>query len=218
MAVCGTEDLPVSTLPARTWNHRTCAFQVRMHETACNSGLRRTSRCAHSEFYINGTLTYELEAHSHAYRVTKILYRDISAENIILTDYGKGSLIDWELAKMMDEDGSRRPDRTVNYPAQYRPAMHSSRQISLEDMAIYVCKSALAAWQGAHAYGRPRVIPARPGMGVFTLRPCQRHVPDSSSWHQQQGHSEQGGYLKIYMSAAGEYPSSGYSLGTGLHS
>ncbi|KAF8426803.1 hypothetical protein L210DRAFT_3565847, partial [Boletus edulis BED1] len=40
------------------------------------------------------------------------LVRDISTGNIILTDEGKGLLIDWEMAKKMDECGSRRPDRT----------------------------------------------------------------------------------------------------------
>ncbi|KAF8549298.1 hypothetical protein OG21DRAFT_1500509 [Imleria badia] len=53
-----------------------------------------------------------LQAHSHAFHVAKILHRDISAGNIILTDGGKGLLIDWELAKKVDEGGSRRPDRT----------------------------------------------------------------------------------------------------------
>ncbi|KAF8554515.1 hypothetical protein OG21DRAFT_1394048, partial [Imleria badia] len=53
-----------------------------------------------------------LQAHSHAFTSAKILHRDISAGNIILTDDGSGLLIDWELAKLMNEAGSRRPDRT----------------------------------------------------------------------------------------------------------
>jgi serine/threonine protein kinase len=72
-------------------------------------------------------LTYEPKAHSHAFNVAKILHRNISAGNIIFTDEGKGLLIDWELAKMMDEGGNRQPDRTVSHPAQYHSAMHSSR-------------------------------------------------------------------------------------------
>ena len=43
-----------------------------------------------------------------------ILHRDVSAGNIILTDEGRGLLIDWELAKKVDQGGSRRPDRTVS--------------------------------------------------------------------------------------------------------
>ncbi|KAF8125081.1 hypothetical protein EV363DRAFT_1351495 [Boletus edulis] len=53
-----------------------------------------------------------LKAHAHAVEHARILHRDISAGNIILTDEGKGLLIDWELAKLMSERGSRRPDRT----------------------------------------------------------------------------------------------------------
>jgi len=67
---------------------------------------------------INDMLIYERKAHSHAFNFAKLLHRDISAGNIILTDEGKGLLIDWELAKKVDESGSRRPDRTVSHPAQ----------------------------------------------------------------------------------------------------
>jgi serine/threonine protein kinase len=69
------------------------------------------------DVYRNGTLTHERQAHSHAFNKAKILHRDISAGNIILTDEGKGLLIDWELAKMMGKGGRRRPDRTVNRSA-----------------------------------------------------------------------------------------------------
>ena len=72
---------------------------------------------------MTGRLTYQRKAHTHAFNFARVLHRDISAGNIILTDEGKGLLIDWELAKMMDEGGSRRPDRTVSYP----PAMRLSR-------------------------------------------------------------------------------------------
>ncbi|KAF8428417.1 hypothetical protein L210DRAFT_865759, partial [Boletus edulis BED1] len=51
------------------------------------------------------------KAHAHAVEHAKILRLDISAGNIVLTDEGKGLLIDWELAKMTNEHGSRRPDR-----------------------------------------------------------------------------------------------------------
>ena len=55
------------------------------------------------------------KAHSHAFEVAKLLHRDISMGNIILTDEGRGLLIDWEMAKKVDEIGRRRPDRTVCY-------------------------------------------------------------------------------------------------------
>ncbi|KAF8548211.1 hypothetical protein OG21DRAFT_789751, partial [Imleria badia] len=72
-----------------------------------------------------------LKAHSHAFNSAKIMHRDISAGNIILTDEGRGLLIDWELAKLMDEVGSRRPDRTGTWQfmsanlLQYPGKMHT---------------------------------------------------------------------------------------------
>ena len=43
--------------------------------------------------------------------------------HIILTEEGKGLLIDWELAKNVGKGGS---DRTVSHPAQYRSTTHRS--------------------------------------------------------------------------------------------
>ena len=68
-------------------------------------------------------LTCDNAAHSHAFEDAKILHRDISAGNIILTSEGRGLLIDWELAKDVNEGGSRRPDRTVSYSVPYRFAI-----------------------------------------------------------------------------------------------
>ncbi|KAF9226393.1 hypothetical protein BS17DRAFT_777175 [Gyrodon lividus] len=53
-----------------------------------------------------------MEAHWHAYHVARILHRDVSAGNVIVTDQGKGLLIDWELAKKVGEIGNRRRNRT----------------------------------------------------------------------------------------------------------
>ena len=87
------------------------------------------------------------EAHSHAFNSAKILHRDVSAGNIILTDEGRGLLIDWEMAKKVNEVGSRRPDRTVSYLAQYSPLVFS---FWIGNMAIHVCGSPSAPRQGAH--------------------------------------------------------------------
>ena len=62
---------------------------------------------------MNSRLTFMFEAHSHAFEVAKLLHRDISMGNIILTNEGRGLLIDWEMAKKVNEIGRRRPDRTV---------------------------------------------------------------------------------------------------------
>lgn len=54
-------------------------------------------------------------AHTEAIENAKILHRDISVGNIIISDRG-GLLIDWDLAKDIDnlEKISRQPFRTVS--------------------------------------------------------------------------------------------------------
>ncbi|KAF9234156.1 hypothetical protein BU15DRAFT_52925 [Melanogaster broomeanus] len=53
-----------------------------------------------------------MKAHRFAYEVLQLLHRDISPGNIILTEDGRGLLIDWELAKTVGEIGNRRRERT----------------------------------------------------------------------------------------------------------
>ncbi|KIJ04883.1 hypothetical protein PAXINDRAFT_103981 [Paxillus involutus ATCC 200175] len=53
-----------------------------------------------------------MTAHWFAYNIVKVLHRDISPGNIILTKDGEGLLIDWELAKKVDENVARRRERT----------------------------------------------------------------------------------------------------------
>ncbi|KAI5115328.1 hypothetical protein M0805_009203 [Coniferiporia weirii] len=52
-----------------------------------------------------------IEAHGKAYEAG-ILHRDISIGNIMITHDGRGMLIDWDLAKPVDEDGGIRYGRT----------------------------------------------------------------------------------------------------------
>jgi RIO-like serine/threonine protein kinase len=60
-----------------------------------------------------------LIAHTAAYNRTRILHRDISAGNILITKEGTGILIDWDLSKKVkvrdDADAQpRRYSRTVS--------------------------------------------------------------------------------------------------------
>ncbi|KAH9975124.1 hypothetical protein BGW80DRAFT_1204651, partial [Lactifluus volemus] len=50
-------------------------------------------------------------AHTAAYNKTRILHRDVSAGNILITDKGTGMLIDWDLSKKVKEDGDANPRR-----------------------------------------------------------------------------------------------------------
>jgi serine/threonine protein kinase len=55
-------------------------------------------------------------AHTAAYNKARILHRDVSAGNILITDKGSGILIDWDLSKKVKEDRdlkARRHSRTV---------------------------------------------------------------------------------------------------------
>ncbi|KAF8835593.1 hypothetical protein BDN67DRAFT_1015424 [Paxillus ammoniavirescens] len=52
-----------------------------------------------------------MKAHWCAYDAVRLLHRDISHGSIILTKDGEGWLIDWELAKKVDENVARRRER-----------------------------------------------------------------------------------------------------------
>jgi hypothetical protein len=52
-----------------------------------------------------------LTAHTDAYNTTRILHRDVSAGNILITEKGTGILIDWDLSKKVKEDADAKPRR-----------------------------------------------------------------------------------------------------------
>jgi len=57
-----------------------------------------------------------LLAHSDAYSKARILHRDVSAGNILITEKGSGILIDWDLSKKVKESVESKPrlhSRTV---------------------------------------------------------------------------------------------------------
>ncbi|KAI9461379.1 hypothetical protein HD554DRAFT_2223615 [Boletus coccyginus] len=139
-----------------------------------------------------------LEAHSHAYHVAKILHRDISAGNIILTDDGKGLLIDWELAKMMDEGGSRRPDRTGTW-------QFMSANLLWHPGKVHMLTDDLESFLHVLGWMTLRYVPASHTYLAFH-RGIDMAMFDEH--YQQQGNSEQGGHQKSQALRAGNYPSS----------
>ena len=50
-------------------------------------------------------------AHTTAFNKTRILHRDVSAGNILITDKGTGILIDWDLSKKVKEVSDSKPRR-----------------------------------------------------------------------------------------------------------
>jgi serine/threonine protein kinase len=57
-----------------------------------------------------------MSGHQQAIEIAKMLHRDISAGNILITKEGRGMLGDWEMAKHVDDirDGGSQPERTVS--------------------------------------------------------------------------------------------------------
>jgi RIO-like serine/threonine protein kinase len=82
-------------------------------------------------------------AHQHAYFDAGILHRDISVGNTLITDEGKGLLIDWDLCLNLivnnDRASARRPDRTVS---THIFAIHLILTMPLGNVAVYVSRAA----------------------------------------------------------------------------
>jgi len=82
-----------------------------------------------------------LVAHRDAYSKARILHRDVSAGNILITEKGGGILIDWDLSKKVKEYAEPKPrlhSRTVRcqsdgftFSGQANPC--------LGDMAVHIC-------------------------------------------------------------------------------
>ncbi|KAI9567163.1 hypothetical protein HD554DRAFT_2024342 [Boletus coccyginus] len=139
-----------------------------------------------------------LQAHSHAFKIAKILHRDISAGNIILTDEGKGLLIDWELAKMMDEGGSRRPDRAGTW-------QFMSANLLWNPGKMHTLTDDLESFLHVLGWMMLCYVPASDTYLAF-YRGIDMAMYDEH--YQQQGRSEQGGHQKSQAFCAGDYPSS----------
>uniref|UniRef100_A0A0W0FRP8 Protein kinase domain-containing protein n=1 Tax=Moniliophthora roreri TaxID=221103 RepID=A0A0W0FRP8_MONRR len=65
-----------------------------------------------NSFELVQATSHAIEAHKGAYEQAKILHRDISVGNILITDEGDGLLIDWEFSKPLDSSKARLTERT----------------------------------------------------------------------------------------------------------
>jgi RIO-like serine/threonine protein kinase len=60
--------------------------------------------------------TFSFPAHKYAYEKAGIIHRDVSVGNILITQDGKGLLIDWDLSKKVNsENKPRQAQRTVSH-------------------------------------------------------------------------------------------------------
>ena len=81
-----------------------------------------------------------LIAHTAAYNKARILHRDISAGNILITKKGTGILIDWDLSKKVK----------VYVDADAKPRRHSRTVSSQRDTCVHIdidCTGAQGTWQ-----------------------------------------------------------------------
>src|SRR6267142_105132 len=82
-------------------------------------------------------------AHTAAYDKTRILHRDVSAGNILITDKGGGILIDWDLSKKVKEYVDPKPrqhSRTVRYRIRSHLSYGEVNPFS-GNMAIHICSA-----------------------------------------------------------------------------
>jgi serine/threonine protein kinase len=75
-------------------------------------------------FWFRNLLTAGVQTHGEAYEKAGILHRDISPGNIMITEDGRGFLIDWDLAKSIHGEGARSLGRTVSATKLYLPRFH----------------------------------------------------------------------------------------------
>ncbi|KAG9317721.1 hypothetical protein JVU11DRAFT_1937 [Chiua virens] len=141
-----------------------------------------------------------LEAHSHAFEKAKILHRDISAGNIILTDDGRGLLIDWELAKLVSDIGSRRPDRTGTW-------QFMSAKLLEDPTKLHELSDDLESFLHVLAWITLRYLPA---VATYSASNRDQDLAKFDEVFPNPGDFESGGNAKADAFAAGTYPSRKY--------
>ena len=66
--------------------------------------------------------------------MANILHRDISAGNIMITEEGRGLLVDWDLSKSLGSEAPSPPERTVRVVETY--LCHQLKTHPLYDRAL----------------------------------------------------------------------------------
>ncbi|KAE9384735.1 hypothetical protein BT96DRAFT_841797 [Gymnopus androsaceus JB14] len=71
-------------------------------------------------------------AHQDAFKLASLLHRDISVGNIIITNDGRGMLIDWELSKQLGQKEPRSYERTGTWQFQSIRLLQANPQNPVE--------------------------------------------------------------------------------------
>ncbi|KAF8836850.1 hypothetical protein BDN67DRAFT_261607 [Paxillus ammoniavirescens] len=103
-----------------------------------------------------------MKAHWFAYTAVRLLHRDISPGNIILTKDGEGLLIDWDLAKTVDDNVARRRERMgtsqfISPMLLENPGMTHTLQDDIESflhVLLWACMTSIPATNGYSAKQR----------------------------------------------------------------
>jgi serine/threonine protein kinase len=100
-------------------------------------------------------------AHRDAYYKARILHRDVSAGNILITEKGGGILIDWDLSKKVKEYAKPKPrlhSRTVRCQSDDLPFSGPTNPC-LGNMAVHICGAfARSVVHATSTFRRSRIL------------------------------------------------------------
>lgn len=165
-------------------------------------------------------LTSCCEAHGKAFELLKLLHRDISFGNIVLTNDGNGWLIDWEFAKRVDDIGNSRPERTVSVCCDLVMKMSYSRgrQGTWQFMSAKLLQDVnehhsieddLESFLHVLAWATIRYVPTTDKFTSFARERFLTSVFDDS---RVDGGKHVGGWTKIDLLRGGGYPPDDFVL------
>ncbi|KAK7041708.1 hypothetical protein VNI00_008997 [Paramarasmius palmivorus] len=98
----------------RSWTAHDAQLQLRSHQHyfIVFAQVGRTIRDFKDSLELVQATLHAVQAHQEAYEKARILHRDISIGNILITEEGEGLLIDWEFSKPLDSTKPRVLERT----------------------------------------------------------------------------------------------------------